>query len=157
MERRITLQSQEVQLFTPAVGIWSPLIVITTPQGTTYKYGYKNGQAIGKLWLLLKLFDNTGTQLPASTMLGIAKHNQGRSSFIETRIKEFPYAGYYDLSNNDQRAVQFEEQVYHELGVPFIGNPQYDQLILYINGPVVPVLTQPATLFETVAESTLSA
>ena len=118
-----------------------PLLSVTTPEGATYRY-----QA--PFDLKTKLYDENGNQIPSSSTIYLAKRRPGQDFPIF--IRAIPYAGYFDLSNADQRNQQYAPSTLHDLGdrVQEIVNPEDHSLELWIDSPVEVDLDQSATLIE---------
>lgn len=140
--RRLLHTSAEVTRHVPVAAHISQMLTITTPLGARYIYG-------NPFPLILKLFTADGVQIPATSNLLIAKRRPGED--FPTFVRLISYAGYFDLTEGQQRDDRFAGNTFHDLGsvIAGISNPEHHQLQFWVESPVVVDLTRIETRFET--------
>jgi hypothetical protein len=143
--RKIILSSDEVTTYTPVADHSVPLLSIKTPKGATYRYP-------NPFNLILKLYDGSDDQIPHSSYLVIGKTRPGQD--YPTFIRKISYAGYYDLSESNQRDQKYVQATLHDLGseIAAISCPEDHVLNVYAHSSVVVDTSKDDTRFETTVQ-----
>lgn len=106
-ERTILHTSEEVTRFVNTPNVISPLLFITTPDGTEYLYSNPSQ-------IIAKLFDSGGVQIPHASAFFIFVRRPGED--FGAFMKKFVYAPYADLTVGQQRDVRNAPAITQSLG-----------------------------------------
>jgi hypothetical protein len=136
----ITHLSENVTRFSNVANQKTKLLSYTAPDGVSVDIS-------NPFQLMTKLVDAAGVQIPANSVLYIAKRTRGDD--WENYGSKVLYAPYYDTSEAQQRNAQFLQNTYHPLsGYDLIRLTEGDRLEIYIESPVVVDLNRPESRFE---------
>lgn len=140
-ELKLLHTSEDARVTTSDIPL-KPLIEFLTPDGATYFYR-------NPLQIVAKLFDATGAELPADTLLYIFKSAPGKD--FNTPVRVIPYSNYFGMSVVQQRSAEFAQNTFHSLGNPSgIENPEGHKLVVMYESTVSCDMTRAGTTFEIV-------